>query len=299
MDTVAITGSSGLIGSALKKALHKEQIPTLSLVRDAERVDPHSTLWKPLEKEIDTAALEGLEAVVHLAGENIAKGRWTEKKKKRIHRSRVPATHFLATMLAGLDRKPDVFITASAVGYYGDTGDKRIDESQPPGETFLARVCDEWEAATRPAVDAGIRTVHLRLGMVLSPEGGALKAMLPIFRLGLGGPVGGGRQWVSWVALADATRAIRHIIRTPSISGPVNIASPEPVRQKDFAKALGRTLHRPTILPAPAFAVRLMLGEMADELLLSSVRLLPSRLQNHHFAFRFQTLENYLQSVLG
>lgn len=255
--------------------------------------------WDPRAGWIDRAALEGLDAAVHLAGATIA-GRFTARHQAEVLASRRDGTRLLATTLASLARPPRVLVSASAMGIYGDRGEEALDESSPPGRGFLAEVAQVWEGETAAAARAGIRVVLLRSGLVLAAEGGALPPMLPLARLGLGGPLGSGRQWWSWIALDDLLGAIEHALFLPSLSGPVNLATPEPVRQREFARTLGRVLGRPAFLPAPALALRLVLGRgMADALLLASARLVPARLMESGYAFRFTSLEPALRHVLG
>lgn len=260
---------------------------------------PGEVSWDPTAGSLDTAALEGVAAAVHLAGEPIAEGRWNDAKKLRIQRSRTRGTRLLAEALARLPTPPEVLVSASAVGIYGDRGDELLDEDSPLGSGFLAEVGKAWEAATAPAAGAGIRVVHLRMGIVLARHGGALAKMLPAFRLGGGGPLGSGRQWMSWIALEDAVSAILESLGNSRIHGPVNAVAPEPVRNTDFAGTLGRVLNRPALLPVPAFGLRLLFGEMADEALLASQRVVPSRLRAHGFTFRHPTLEPALRTILG
>jgi uncharacterized protein (TIGR01777 family) len=255
--------------------------------------------WNPETGEIDAAALEGLDAVVHLAGESIASGRWNAEKKARIRESRVKATRLLCEALAARQRRPRTLVTASAIGYYGSRGDEVLRESSSPGTGFLAEVCKDWEAATRPASDSGIRVVLVRFGMILSKKGGALAKMLTPFRMGVGGKIGDGRQYMSWIALTDVVGAIHHALMTESLSGPVNVVAPNPVTNLEFTKTLGSALGRPTFFPMPAFAARLAFGEMADELLLSSQRVEPTRLRETNYSFRFADLAGALQSILS
>jgi uncharacterized protein (TIGR01777 family) len=268
---IGVTGSRGLIGSELVRALTK----------DGHEVIRYNRAQPP--------SLDGFDVVVHLAGENIA-GRWTAKKKERIRESRVNGTRALCEVLTRLARRPKVLVCASATGYYGDRRSELLTEDSAPGTGFLAEVCRAWEAATEPAARAGIRVVNLRFGAVLSAQGGALAKMLPPFRLGLGGVIGNGRQFWSWVALDDAVGAIQHVIRRESLTGPVNVVSPRPVTNREFTKTLGRVLRRPTIFPLPAFAARLVFGEMADAALLASVRVEPARLMATNYRFRFPEL---------
>ena len=296
---VLVSGASGLIGSALVPLLRSDGHDVVRLERGGGRCDTGSVSWDPQTGTLDRTRLTGIEAVVHLAGENIANGRWSRDKKIRIRSSRVDATHLLARTLAELDPPPQTLIAASAIGYYGDRGGAVLDEDSTPGGDFLAEVCREWEAATQPAAEGGIRVVNLRFGVVLSPIGGALATMLTPFRFGVGGPVGTGRQYLSWIAIDDALDAIRFALATPGLSGPVNAVSPNPVTSAEFARALGRVLSRPALLPLPAVAARLLFGEMADALLLSSTRVTPKRLLHAGFQFRFRELDAALRHVLG
>jgi uncharacterized protein (TIGR01777 family) len=248
---------------------------------------------------IDQARLEGLDGVVHLAGESIATGRWTAEKKARIRDSRVKGTRLLCESLARLDQPPRVLVSASAIGYYGDRGDEILHEDSASGSGFLAEVCHMWEAATEAASQRNIRVVNLRIGVVLSAMGGALATMLFPFRMGLGGIIGSGRQFMSWIALDDLLGSIAYALRTDTIRGPVNAVAPHPVTNREFTKTLGRVLARPTLLPMPAFAARLAFGEMADELLLSSARVEPARLSAAGYDFRYPTLEGGLRHLLG
>jgi hypothetical protein len=254
--------------------------------------------WDP-----DTGAVEpgldGVDAVVHLAGESVAGGRWTEARKRRIRESRVRPTRLLCETLARQRTPPRVLVCASAIGYYGDRGDQVLREESAPGAGFLPEVCRKWEAAAEPAARRGIRVVHLRIGLVLSPKGGALAAMLPVFRLGLGGPVGAGAQWMSWIGIDDTLGAILHALMNEALAGPVNAVAPAPVTNREFAKTLARVLRRPAVLPFPAFAARLLLGQMADELLLASARVEPARLRATGYAFRDATLEGALRRLLA
>lgn len=294
---IAITGASGLVGSELCALLTTAGHQVTRLVR--HRPGEGEIYWNVKDQEIDTAGLEGHDAVVHLAGENIASGRWSPAQKKRIRNSRVDGTRLLCDALARLEHKPQVLICASATGYYPvDTGEE-LTEDSPPGDTFLAEICREWEAAAAPAIAAGIRVVYTRFGIVLSPRGGALAKMLTPFRLGVGGVIGSGRQVMSWIALDDAIGAIDHALNQPELRGPVNVVAPQAVTNREFTKTLGRVLGRPTILPVPAFAIRLALGEMADELLLTGMHVVPKRLLETGYTFRFPDLESALRHLLG
>jgi uncharacterized protein len=304
---VAVTGSSGLVGTPLVAALEGRGDQVRRLVRtSASSVEPRDVRdsqreirWDPEAGRIDAAALEGVEAVVHLAGENIAAHRWTDEFKRKILESRVPPTRRLCEALARLQTKPRVLCSASAIGYYGDRGEEPVDESSPPGRSFLAEGCQAWEEATQPARDAGIRTVNLRIGVVLSRDGGALAKMLTPFKLGAGGVVGSGRQYMSWIALDDLVSTILFALSNASLAGPVNAVGPHPVTNREFTKTLGRVLGRPTIFPMPAFAARLAFGEMADELLLAGVRVEPRALESAGFEFRYPQLEPALRHLLG
>ncbi|HYS77725.1 MAG TPA: TIGR01777 family oxidoreductase [Candidatus Dormibacteraeota bacterium] len=295
---IAVTGSSGLVGSALVPHLAEGGHQVVRLVR-SRTVRPAEIAWDPEGGTIDSASLEGLGAVVHLAGESIADGRWTEAKKNRIRHSRVGSTRLLAATIAGLSRPPQVLVCASAVGYYGDRGDEPLREDSPPGGDFLAGVCRAWEGAAEAAARKGVRVVHQRFGMILSPAGGALARMLPPYRLGAGGPIGTGRQYVSWIALDDVLGAIGHALTAGTLRGPINTVSPHPVTNRDFSRVFGRVLHRPAILPMPAFAARLVFGEMADALLLSSQRVEPARLLASGYRFLHPDLEPALRHLLG
>jgi uncharacterized protein len=292
---VAVTGSSGLIGSALLPALDAAGHSSLRLVRREPGRD--EVRWDPGAGSIDAAGLTGVAAIVHLAGESIA-SRWSKTRKRRILESRVAGTRLVAETAARLEPKPRVLLCASAMGIYGNRGDDVLTEASPRGDGFLADVVEAWEAAAAPAREAGIRVVHLRHGLVLSCRGGALARLLLPFRLGLGGRVGGGDQWWSWVAMEDVTTAYVRLLEL-ELSGPVNVVAPEPARNRDFAKALGHALHRPAVLPFPSPAVRMLLGEMGEELLLTSKRLLPAALEAHGYAFRCRTLAEGLASALA
>lgn len=294
---ILVSGASGLIGGALVPFLTTGGHDVLRLGRGRKRAGV--VPWDPAAGTIDRAGLDGVDAVVHLAGENIAGGRWTAEMKARIRDSRVVGTRLLCETLAAMARPPKVLVAASAIGFYGDRGNDPVDEDSAPGAGFLADVCREWEAATAPAVAAGIRVVNMRFGVVLSGSGGALATMLTPFKLGLGGPVGGGRQFMSWIAVDDVADAVLFALTTPSLSGPVNAVSPGVVTNAEFTATLGRVLSRPAIVPLPAMAVRLLLGEMGDQLLLSSTRVAPQRLEAAGFHFRFTSLEPALRHVLG
>ena len=293
---VLISGASGLLGTALTRALQNDRHETLALVRRAPR--DGEVQWDP-RQPLDPAKLEGCDAVVHLAGKNIA-GRWTEKFKQEVLESRAIGTQTLAAATAESFRRteqPRVFVSASGVGYYGSRGDEVLTEASSAGAGFLAKVCKQWEAATNPARDAGVRVVNLRIGVVLAHDGGALKPMLPPFRLGLGGRVGSGQQWWSWVSLDDVIGAMLFALHG-DLHGPVNAVGPTPVRNADFVKALGKALHRPTIFPLPEFVIRGVMGEMGEELLLTSARAVPEKLQAAGYKFRHADLDDALRAAL-
>jgi uncharacterized protein (TIGR01777 family) len=304
-DQILLTGSSGLIGTSLVRALRRKRISTVSLHRRAlhgARVlnEGVSRLWDPYAATpiSPPRQIEGTTAAVHLSGANLAGQRWSESYKQEILESRVKPTRALATLLAGLRPKPVVLVCASAIGIYGSRGDELLTEASSPGNGFLPEVCLAWEGATQPASDAGIRVVHLRFGVVLSAEGGALAQMLPVFHAGLGGRLGSGRQWISWVALPDVVRAIEFGLETASLAGPVNVVAPNPVTNLDFTRSLGRALHRPTLLRVPAFALRLAFGEMAEATILASERVSPARLNALGFDFEYPELDAGLRAVL-
>jgi uncharacterized protein (TIGR01777 family) len=293
---VLVTGSSGLIGSSLMPALRGAGHTVVRLVR--ERPGPDAARWNPDDGSLDRGALDGVDAVVHLAGENIAAGRWTPARKARIRDSRVRGTALLARALRELDRKPRIFLSGSAVGFYGNRGDELLDESSARGRGFLADVCAQWEDAARPAADAGIRVVTMRTAVVLSSAGGALRKMLPPFRVGVGGPVGPGTQYMSWIAIDDVVGAIQHLLAADSVVGPVNLVAPNAPTNREFTRTLGKVLGRPTLFTVPAFAIRWALGEMADEMLLASIRARPARLTASGYRFRYPDLEAALRHVL-
>jgi uncharacterized protein (TIGR01777 family) len=294
---VAITGASGLIGSALSRSLDRDGIEIRPLVRESAEPGSGEVMWDPARGIIEPDKLRGVAAVVHLAGEPVGR-RWTAERKRRIRDSRVNGTRRLAESLAALPEPPAVLVSASAVGYYGDRGDEILDEDSPPGEGFLPETGRGWEQATTPAADAGIRTVSLRFGVVLDRDGGALERLLLPFQLGLGGPIGNGRQWMSWIALEDVVRAIRFAIDTPDLTGATNVVAPEPVRNAEFAKELGKALNRPAVIPVPAAALRVAFGEMADATLLTSHRVVPRRLTSAGFEFSYPRLPDALQAAL-
>lgn len=296
---IAVTGASGMVGSDLVKKLEGAGHLVRCLVRHEVKDADREIRWDPDAGQIDAAELNGVDAVVHLAGENIAGQRWSEDFKRRILESRVKGTKLLATTLANLEMKPSVLVSASATGYYGNRGDEEVDELAPSGNGFLAEVCREWEAAVEPAHDADIRVVKLRIGPVLSPKGGALAKMLLPFKMGVGGVVGSGRQYFSWIELDDLVSAIVFALETESLIGPVNAVAPGAVTNREFTKTLGHVLGRPTIFPMPAFGARLAFGEMADEMLLGGVRVAPHELSAAGFQFAWPQLEPALRHLLS
>ena len=294
---VAITGATGLIGSALVSRLRGSGMRVRRLVRRARPDVLDDIVWDPMRGMLVPQDLEGADAVIHLAGEPIAH-RWTDARKRAIRESRVRGTELIARTIAALDRKPRVLLSGSAVGCYGDRGDEVLDEESAPGTDFLADVAREWEAATVAAVDAGVRVVLLRTGIVLNPNGGALGRLLPPFRLGVGGPIGSGRQWMSWISLDDHLRAMEYAIASAELHGPANLVAPHPVTNAEFATTLGRVLARPAIVPVPSFALELVYGEMARATILAGQRALPKALLRAGFEFAHPTLEQALRFEL-
>jgi uncharacterized protein (TIGR01777 family) len=300
MARVLVTGASGPIGAALRPSLKAAGARITRLVHtgsaDGQATDEERIPWDP-GKPISPQSVTGFEAVIHLAGETIM-GRWTDQKKARIRDSRVTGTRHLAEALAQAKDKPQVFVCSSAVGYYGSRGDEILRERSAPGSGFLADVCRDWEAATEPAMAAGIRTVQMRTGIVLSPDGGALSKMLMPFKLGAGGRIGDGRQWMSWIDAQDMVGAIHHILRTDLVQGPVNMVAPKPVTNAEFTRTLAKVLNRPAVLPMPEFAVKLAFGEMGEALLLASQRVEPAQLVTSGYPFRFSELEICLENAV-
>jgi len=299
---IAITGSSGLVGSALVPFLLTGGHQVIRLVRQASETNNDGTtsiLWNPEQVQLNVTELEGVDAVINLAGENIAGKRWTDEQKKRILDSRVKGTSLLARTLSQLKQPPKAFFSASAIGYYPPNGDQILTETSAAGTGFLSEVCQAWEAATKPAEDVGIRTIHGRIGIVLSAKGGALAAQLPLFRWGLGGRIGPGTQYTPWIAMYDLIAAILYCVMQESMRGAANLTAPGIVTNQEFTKTLGHVLHRPTFLPAPAWALRLALGEMADGLLLPSLKVVPERLQQAGFVFTYPQLEPALRHLLA
>jgi uncharacterized protein len=294
---VAVTGSTGLIGEALVADLERDGHRVQRVTRSAAKAGPDDVVWDPVSGAVPTEQLEGVEAVVHLAGEPIGARRWSDDVKRRIHDSRALGTRVLAEALASLADPPDVFVSGSAVGYYGDRGDEVLTETSAHGEGFLADVVVDWEAAAQPAVDAGIRVVHPRTGVVIARHGELIdKVELP-FKLGVGGTVGHGRQFVPWIALVDQVRALRHLLAT-DVSGPVNLTGPEPVTNAQMTKDLGAVLRRPTVLPIPVFAIRALYGEMGVTLAMSSQRAIPTVLRDSGFEFEHPELRSALRVAL-
>lgn len=295
---IAITGASGLIGRSLTSSLINDGHQVVPVVRRPASGADESIEWNPANGTIEATKFEGVDAVVHLAGAGIGDKRWSDSYKREILESRTKGTALLASTLASLDIPPSVMVSGSAIGYYGDTGDTAVDETAPAGNDFLAKVCVDWEAAAAPAIEAGIRVPFLRTGIVLTTDGGALAKMLPLFRFGLGGRMGSGKQWWSWISMADEIGAIRWLI-DHDISGPVNATAPSPVTNREFTKALGEAMHRPTLAPVPSFGPKLLLGgELADALLFTSTRVLPSVLEDSGYSFAHPTIEAGLKDVL-
>jgi uncharacterized protein (TIGR01777 family) len=298
---IAISGSSGLLGSALVPALTRDGHSVIVLVRDDARHESGAEvlLWNPLERTLNVKELEGVDVVINLSGAAIADSRWTDARMKLIRESRIETTRFLAESIACLERKPALFLSSSAIGIYGDRDpDELLDESGSVGEGFLADVCRDWEDAAKPAVNAGIRTIITRTGIVLTPAGGALAKLLPLFRKGLGGKMGSGRQMMSWIALNDWTAAIRHLIENDNMSGPVNLVAPNPVSNAEFSRTLGNTLGKSSSASVPAFAAKLVLGKMAVETVLACQRVIPKKLLETGFEFAFPHLRNALEHLL-
>lgn len=293
-----VTGASGFIGSALVRQLRADGEDVVTLVR-RDPSGPAERRWDPTRREIDPRALDGADVVVHLAGAGIGDRRWSDERKKLILDSRVDPTTTLATEMSRRDDRPAVWLSGSAIGFYGDTGDDVVDESSPTGDGYAAEVVRRWEASTAAATDAGVRVVPLRSGIVLSPEGATLGKLLPLFRLGLGGRLGSGRQWMSWISLADELAAIRYLATATDVSGPVNLTAPEPVRNSDFTKALAHAVHRPAVFLVPSPALRAVFGGFADEGPLASQRVVPTRLEGAGFRFAFDDIDAALTAMLA
>ena len=295
---ILVTGSSGLVGTELVSALKDRGHQVIRLVRSENQLSDDTLLWDPEHRELNLEDFEGFDVVINLAGENIGSGRWTPAKKKKIQDSRVLGTHMLSELLARLSSPPKLLINASAIGYYGNREDELLTESSSPGEGFLAEVCKKWEEATLPASEKGIRVVLLRIGVVLSKAGGVLGKMLLPFKLGLGGVIGSGKQYFSWIAIDDLVGIILHVISNDSVEGPVNSVAPNPVTNREFTKTFGKVLGRPTFFPMPAVIARLAMGEMADETALSSTRVVPEKLESTDYTFLYPDLESALKHVL-
>jgi uncharacterized protein (TIGR01777 family) len=296
---ILVTGSTGLVGSALIPQLKSKGHEIVRLVRSAPKDKETQIFWDPERGTLNADEVEGIDAAVHLAGENLAEGRWTEEKKRRIRESRVKGTRLISETLAKLKRQPQVLVSASAVGFYGNRGDELLTEQSSSGSDFVSEVCREWELATQPAAQAGVRVVNLRFGVILSGEAGALKKMLLPFKMGVGGKLGDGRQYMSWLALDDAVGIIEFALENEKLRGPINAVAPDVVTNQEFTKALGSALSRPTIFPVPAFAARLVFGEMADETLLSSQRVDPARLKEEGYVFKYPEIKTALKHQLG
>ncbi|MGA8307859.1 MAG: TIGR01777 family oxidoreductase [Candidatus Acidiferrales bacterium] len=295
---ILISGGSGLIGTATSAALQGNGHSVVRLVRPGKGAKAGDIQWDPMRATVDVAGLEGVDVVIHLSGAGIADGRWTEARKQILRSSRIDTTRVLVDSLSRLKQKPRVLIVASAIGYYGSRGDEILTESSAIGTDFLALLCRDWEAEASRAAAMGIRTVMLRFGVVLSGKGGALPKMLTPFKLGVGGRLGDGQQWMSWIAIEDVLGIIRHAIANEQVSGPVNVVAPNPVRNGEFTRLLAAMLHRPAIFPAPAFVLRLAMGEMADAVLLSSDRVKPERMLAAGYKFRFEILEPALRAAV-
>lgn len=294
---VVVTGSSGLVGSRLKKVLTEAGHQPLRLLR--KRAGKEGDLhWNPASGELDPAQIEGVDAIVHLGGESIASARWTDEQKKKMRDSRINSTKLLVDTIGKLEKKPKVFVCASAIGYYGDRGSEELTEESTKGRGYLADLCGDWERAAAQAAEHGVRVVNLRIGVVLAKEGGALSKMLPPFQMGVGGNLGSGKQYMSWISLEDTAGVILHCLETDKLSGPVNAVAPVAVTNAEMSKALAKVLHRPAMLPAPAFALKIVLGEMADELLLSSARIIPAKLQDTKYQFQHPEVEQAIRAAL-
>ncbi|MER6676900.1 TIGR01777 family oxidoreductase [Streptomyces sp. NPDC000983] len=293
---IAVAGASGLIGGALVRSLTGDGHEVVRLVRRAPR-GPDEVRWDPEARSVDAAGLAGCDAVVNLAGAGVGSRRWTDAYKKRIRDSRVLGTAALAETMAALDEPPRVFVSGSAIGYYGETGDRIVDEDAPPGEGFLPELCVEWEGAADPARQAGVRTVFVRTGLVVSRDGGAWQRLIPLFKAGLGGRMGDGRQYWSYVSLHDEVTAIRYLLATEGLSGPFNVTAPQPLTNREITAAMGRVLGRPTPFPVPSAALKAVLGEMAQDVL-GSQRVVPRRLSESGFTFEFPDIEGALRAAL-
>ncbi len=296
---VLITGANGLLGSKLCEFFRNEGHQVVRMLRgNPERNTSTELYWDPVAGKIDVSSLEGMDAVVHLVGETVAQ-RWTDDAKQKIIQSRIKSTDLLCRSLAQLKKRPEVLIAGSAIGYYGDRGQLSVTEEASVGSGFLADLCVKWETATKPATEAGIRTINMRTGVVLSKEGGALSKMLTPFQMGAGGILGDGKQYMSWIAMPDVLNAVKFMIENKNLSGPVNLVASNPVTNQDFTKALGKVLHRPTICPVPAPVVKLLMGQMADEMLLSGAKVLPSKLESAGYKFKYPFIEDGLREAVS
>ncbi len=296
---ILIAGATGLLGRAVSRELRRQGHQVVALSHTFSG-DPRVIPWEPHAGRLEVKLLESFDVAINLAGANIGEGRWSEERKRAFYDSRVKSTQLLAEALASLERPPSVLISASAVGYYGNRGDEVLTEESGPGDDFMGKLCAAWEAVAEPARARGIRVVHTRTGVVLTKRGGALPRMMTPFRFGVGGPLGSGRQWWSWISLDDLVGVMQFLMTAPTASGPVNVVSPQPVRNKEFAKTLGKVMRRPAIFPAPAFMLRLILGaERADEILLSSQRVNSAKLQRLGYAFKLPELEPALRNALA
>ena len=300
LGRVVLSGASGMLGTAIATVLIKQRIGVLKLVR-REAAGEQEVWWNPVEGGglTDPLRLEGVAGAVHLSGANVTNRRWSDSYKREMRESRVSSTRIFSEALARLKTPPEVLIAASATGFYGNRGDEVLDEDSAPGEGFFPELCEEWEAASKAAEDAGIRVVHLRFGIVIGRDGGALGKMVPMFRLGLGGPLGNGRQWMSWISETDVVGAVLFALENRGLRGIVNAVAPKSITNAEFTRELGLAVHRPAVLPAPAFALRLVLGEMADEALLASTRVVPKRLLTAGFEFAYPSIAGALAKALG
>ncbi len=298
MKRIAISGSHGLVGSSLVPLLMRAGYEVRRIVRKGSEPSADDISFDAIESGRGDEVFGDVDAVVHLAGENIASGRWTDEKKKAIRESRVESTKAISQCLARMKQPPKVLVCASATGYYGDRGGETLTEGSPAGSGFLAELCADWERATVPAAGASVRVVNIRLGIVLSPKAGALAKMLPPFRAGAGGPFGDGHQYMSWITIDDVAGAILHSLASDKLSGPVNLVAPSPVTNREFSETLAKVLHRPAFFPVPAFGARLLFGEMADALLLSSARVQPDKLVSSGYAFQYPQLEPALVHLI-
>jgi len=296
---IVMAGASGMVGGELKASLISAGHEVKTLVRRLAETQSGEIYWDPDKREIDKPLIEGMDAVIHLGGVNIGDARWSKERKEAIRQSRVQSTRLLAETLASLSAKPKVFIVSSAIGYYGNRGEEVLVEESQPGKGFLPETCEEWERAADPARWSNLRVVHVRTGIVLSLSGGALPKMLPPFRMGVGGVIGSGKQWMSWIALEDLVGIFREILYREDLSGPVNATAPGTVTNHDFTKVLGKVLRRPTLFPLPAFAVKLLFGEMGEALLLEGQNVQPGKLKKAGFKFLYPDLEQALRLLLG